>query len=64
MFKKDNINFEDDSLIDISGVASATECTGLIQIPPQNEEEAESYNEIYTVPKEKYTMPDEKTKSS
>ena len=64
MFEKDNINFEEDSLIDISGVASATECTGLIQIPPQNEEEAESYNEIYTMPKEKYTMPDEKTKSS
>lgn len=27
--------------------ASATECTGVIQVPPENEEEYESYNEIW-----------------
>lgn len=32
-------------------VASMTECTGLIQIPPENEAEAEAYADIYTVPK-------------
>lgn len=46
---------EDDYAIDMlskqNGVASATECTGMIQIPPENYDEAESYNEIYVVPK-------------
>ena len=36
---------------EINSVVSQTECTGLIQVPPQDEEEAESYTEIYTVPK-------------
>ena len=36
----------------VSNSASATECTGLMPTPPENEEEAESYNEIYVVPKE------------
>jgi len=46
---------EDDYAIDMlskqNGVASANECTGMIQIPPENYDEAESYNEIYVVPK-------------
>lgn len=33
-------------------VASSTECTGLIQIPPMNEDEADSYQEIYRVPEQ------------
>ena len=33
-------------------VASSTECTGLIQIPPMNEDEADSYSEIYRVPEQ------------
>ena len=33
----------------IDSVVSATECTGLMQIPPQSEEEEESYNDIYPV---------------
>ena len=33
-------------------VASGTECTGLIQIPPLNEDEADSYREIYRVPEQ------------
>lgn len=39
-----------DILDDFNTVASATECTGLIQIPPTNIEEAESYSAIYSVP--------------
>ncbi len=46
---------EDDYAIDMmdkhNSVASATECTGMIQIPPENYDEAEAYNEIYVVPK-------------
>lgn len=34
-----------------NSVVSATECTGMISVPPINEYEAESYDEIYVVPK-------------
>ena len=44
--------FEFDILNKTNSVASATECTGLIQIPPQNEEEADSYTDIYAVPEQ------------
>ena len=27
--------------------ASPTDCTGLIQVPPESDEEYESYNEVY-----------------
>ena len=41
-------------LIDEAGnVASQTECTGLIQIPPENDWERESYKDIYEVPRRK-----------
>ena len=36
--------FEDDEVI-----TSATECTGLIPSLPQNNQEIESYNEIYNI---------------
>ena len=36
---------------EINSVVSQTECTGLISVPPQDEDEAEAYTEIYTVPK-------------
>ncbi|MDD6735377.1 MAG: hypothetical protein PUE13_03585 [Clostridiales bacterium] len=45
-------NFEFDITEKLNTVASATECTGLIQIPPTNEEEAESYGDIYVVPEQ------------
>lgn len=32
-------------------VVSGTECTGLIQTPPTSEQEAESYTDLYTIPK-------------
>lgn len=34
----------------LSGVVSATECTGLMYKPAEDESEAESYNHIYTIP--------------
>ena len=40
-----------DQLNKINSVASATECTGLMYAPADNFDEAESYNEIYVVPK-------------
>lgn len=46
---------EEDYLFDMlskqNGVVSANECTGMMAIPPQSEEEAEAYNEIYVIPK-------------
>lgn len=31
----------------LASAASARDCTGLIQIPPQNEDEVENYEELY-----------------
>lgn len=50
MDKKEN--FEHDIMDELNTVASVTECTGLIQIPPTNEDEAESYGDIYVVPEQ------------
>lgn len=49
---------EYDVLVDTNSVASATECTGLMYAPPEDEYEAESYSNIYSVPK----TPNEKEK--
>lgn len=49
---KDETSYIDDVLNKIDSVASATECTGLMYRPPANEDEAESYTDIYVVPKE------------
>lgn len=48
--KKEKFNLE--LLDEHMKVASSTECTGLIQIPPMNEDEADSYQEIYRVPEQ------------
>ena len=40
-----------DEIEDFDTVASASECTGLIPTPPVNEAQAESYTDIYTIPK-------------
>ena len=50
--KIDEFEFEFDILNKTNAVASATEFTGLIQIPPQNEAEANSYADIYAVPEQ------------
>ena len=44
-------DFAFDIMNNANTVASMTACTGLIQIPPENEAEAEAYTDIYTVPK-------------
>ena len=48
---KEETSYIDDILNKIDSVASATECTGLMYRPPETEEEAESYTDIYVVPK-------------
>jgi hypothetical protein len=40
-----------DELYDANTVASAMDCTGLIQTLPQTEDELDSYAEIYDMPK-------------
>lgn len=47
-----NRNFEIELLDDPCSIASTTECTGLIQIPPTSDEEAESYGNIYVIPRQ------------
>ncbi len=42
---------DNDSFFDTDTVASSTECTGLIPAPPLSDEEAESYTDIYSIPK-------------
>lgn len=42
--------YDDDKFYDMGSVASASDCTGLIPSPPVNEEEAESYAELYNIP--------------
>lgn len=32
----------------LTNAACAAECTGLIQIPPESEDELESYNDVYS----------------
>jgi hypothetical protein len=49
--KEEGKDYAFDMLNEQNGVVSMTECTGLMPTPPQSEEEAESYNEIYVVPK-------------
>lgn len=44
-------DFAFDIMNNANTVASMTECTGLIQIPPEDEAQAEAYTDIYTVPK-------------
>ena len=34
----------------LTGVVSATECTGLMYRPAENDDEAESYNELCSIP--------------
>jgi len=40
-------NYPDPGDTDTNNVVSSTECTGLVQTPPQNKEQKKSYNEIY-----------------
>ena len=42
-----------DSGFSLTNAACATECTGLIQVPPESEEELENYNDVYSFAKDK-----------
>jgi len=44
--KKSHIEMLDTNLT--AEVASATECTGLMQVPPEDAEDYEAYTELYT----------------
>lgn len=43
-------DFYYNQLTEQDNVVSSTECTGLMQRPPEDESEAESYSDIYAVP--------------
>ena len=45
--KKNKVNKEYDKFASSFDAASSTECTGLITVPPQNEDELENYRQIY-----------------
>lgn len=52
--KKRTIPLKDnhrDDVQNLSTVASTTECTGLIPVPPEDEQGAESYRDLYNIPK-------------
>ena len=36
-----------EAVFDLTNSTSATECTGLIKTPPQNQDELENYNKVY-----------------
>lgn len=40
-----------DDIDEYDNVASSMDCTGLIPTPPVNEAQAESYTDIYAIPK-------------
>ncbi|NLH02447.1 MAG: hypothetical protein GX488_11340 [Clostridiales bacterium] len=48
---------DEDSFFDSECVVSSMDCTGLIQTPPANEEEAEAYTDIYDIPKPVNAIP-------
>lgn len=48
----DSFEFEFDILNKNNTVVSATECTGLMPTPPCDMSEADSYTDIYVVPKQ------------
>ena len=50
--KTENKNIYSPDNPDLTAVASATECTGLMFAPPESEYEGESYADIYNVPPE------------
>jgi|GEM_PF-2568418 len=48
---KDSKWLYDQDELDLNKVASATDLTGLMQTPALSDEEVDSYNDIYTIPK-------------
>ena len=50
MSNKNNKNYPTPDDITITNVASSTDCTGLFQDPPYDEDQIESYSELYDIP--------------
>ena len=46
-------NIDEDDYFDMNSVASSTECTGLIQTPPLDDDGYDSYQDIYSFDKKK-----------
>ena len=53
-----------DKFYDVEKVASSMECTGLIPSAAKDEEEAESYGELYAIHTPKPDVVDEKSRES
>jgi hypothetical protein len=49
--------YSDDYLNESDNVVSTQECTGLIMAPPASESEAESFTDLYTIPKPENKKP-------
>lgn len=49
--KKYDYHEHDFDFMEVNNVASATDCTGLIQTPAMSDAMAESYTDIYNIPK-------------
>lgn len=51
---KTTLDWEEDYYPGISNIVSASECTGMMYAPPQNEDEQESYSDMFSmqIPKE------------
>lgn len=48
---KDTKWLYDQDELDLNKVTSSTDCTGLMPTPALSDDEVDSYNEIYTIPK-------------
>lgn len=46
-----------DPFFQLTNAAAATECTGLIQVPPDSEDDLENYNAVYNFTKTHATAP-------
>ena len=44
-------NKNGESMFDLTNSATVMEYTGLIQVPPQNQDELENYNDVYSFTK-------------
>lgn len=48
---KQSLPYDKEDVFNINNTASANDCTGLIPTPPKDGKEADSYVEIYKIPK-------------
>lgn len=53
--------YDSDLFLDIDNVSSATECTGLMPTPPQDQAEADFYTDLYPIPTPNVTKKSKKS---